>query len=43
MAEVFDNDLNAPWNNEEESECAFCEKPCSKRYCSRECANEDNR
>lgn len=35
--EVFDWDVNAPWNNEEENECSFCGAPCHKTYCSREC------
>lgn len=37
MAEVFDQDPNAPWNNEQEDECGFCGNPCDGEFCSSNC------
>lgn len=31
-----ENDPNAPWNNEKESECLYCGNPCEGMYCSNE-------
>lgn len=42
MAEVFDQDPNAPWNNEEkENECSFCREPSEGSFCSRDCERAD--
>ena len=41
MAEVFDLDPNAPWNNEEENECSFCGEISSGEFCSKDCEKAD--
>lgn len=41
MPEVFDNDPSAPWNEVEETECAFCGTSCEEYYCSKACKRAD--